>query len=1237
MGKCKIGLATCRGGGFDPGSGVVRNSDPVELALRAPAVQAVARRVERGGVFSLGGVALAAQPFLAAMLGRLFPGRPLLVVVPGSKGQESFHQDLLTWERWGGGGEAVPLFYPPWDVLPHEARLPHSDVLSERLEALVALERWGRGEGVAGRAPVLVASVAALLQPTFAPGVMKERTRVLRKGDRLDPLDLAEWLEDEGYEPEVKVTQKGEISLRGGIFDLFPLTRPWPVRLEFFGDELDSMREFDPTTQLSRGEVESVVLAPAGELGFLRRMTEGPAGGGSGSGGGSMPAMLLEHLGPGAILLLCDPLELKAHADEYLVQVPEGHPLRLGWEAVLARAAELGCPRLLVEEWGGDVAEAVEPSLDVGQELELRLPGLEWVRPMGERAPDAAVAEAQRREFFGQVGSWVASGQTVFVVCNNEGERQRFGEIWREHGLTGVEPVAWEGGDGGAAGVGRLWTVLGTLARGFQFSGAGFVVVTDAEIFGRYKVQRPRRLKSPHAAAVRSAFDIDFSQLEEGDLVVHLQNGIGRYQGLKLLPAGAGTRGRTSVESESGARGGGQECLVIEYAPPEPGQPAPRLYVPVTESHLVSKYVGAGRIRPPLNTLGGTRWAKTKAQAEHAVRDLASELLAIQAARASQPGHAFGEDTPWQREFEGSFVYEETPDQVRAIEATKRDMESSKPMDRLVCGDVGFGKTEVAIRSAFKAVMAGKQVAVLVPTTVLAQQHFNTFRERMADYPVRVELLSRFRTRREQVRVLEALAAGDLDIVVGTHRLVQADVEFKDLGLVVIDEEQRFGVAHKERFKLLRRMVDVLTLSATPIPRTLHLALTGARDLSTIETPPQDRLPVETVVTHYDERVVRDAIQRELNREGQVYFLHNRVTTIDAMALKLKSLLPQARIVVGHGQMDADDLERVMTQFVNGEADVLLSTTIIESGLDIPNANTIIIDRADRFGLSQLYQLRGRVGRYKHQAYAYLLLPRHATLLADVRKRITALKQYSSLGSGFKIAMRDLEIRGAGSILGAQQSGHIAAVGFDLYCQLLKQSITTLKGGKAPLKVAVVARLDFLETDPSVDPAAGRSESEEEELGGKVEREPALRIHVPREGGMVHEGSGRKEEVEREVPIRRAWACLPLEYVREPDQRIELHRRLAQLGDTAGLAAFKEELKDRFGRVPAAVDRLILLQELKVLAGERGVTLVETRGDKLMLQRNGDWIMMEGKFPRLTKREAGARLREIRRLLGVLS
>jgi transcription-repair coupling factor (superfamily II helicase) len=655
------------------------------------------------------------------------------------------------------------------------------------------------------------------------------------------------------------------------------------------------------------------------------------------------------------------------------------------------------------------------------------------------------------------------------------------------------------------------------------------------------------------------------------------------------------------------------ECLVIEYAPSAPGNEPPKLYVPVTEAHLVSKYVGAGKLRPPLNTLGGSRWRKAVEQTERAVRDVAAELLQIQAVRESQPGHAFPPDVSWQREFESSFIYEETPDQFKAINETKSDMERAKPMDRLICGDVGFGKTEVAIRAAFKAVMGGKQVAVLVPTTVLAQQHFNNFRERMADYPVRIELLSRFRTRREQQRVVKDLAAGSVDLVIGTHRLIQEDIVFKDLGLVVIDEEQRFGVLHKEKFKRLRTLVDVLTLSATPIPRTLYLALTGARDMSTIQTPPHDRLPVETIVTEYDERVIRDAIQRELARGGQVFFLHNRVMTIHTMEQKLQQLVPDARIVVGHGQMNADDLEEVMTKFVNGEADVLLSTTIIESGLDIPNANTIIIDRADRFGLSDLYQLRGRVGRYKHQAYAYLLLPRHARLLTDVRKRISAMKQYSTLGSGFKIAMRDLEIRGAGNLLGSEQSGHITAVGFELYCQLLKQSVGSLKGEKVKPRIEVRVTLDFLSLN------AEQAVSSQWSVVSSNNERAGVRSRSATDHGL------------RTTDSRSA--SLPHTYVPEPQHRIEIYRKLAQATDKLALEGLQKELRDRFGPPPPPVELLLAVTELKILACEKNVAVIEVKDDKLMLTRNNDYITLGGKFPRLTKKTAEARVKEIKKLL----
>jgi transcription-repair coupling factor (superfamily II helicase) len=928
---------------------------------------------------------------------------------------------------------------------------------------------------------------------------------------------------------------------------------------------------------------------------------------------GAPLASLLDYLPSDALVVVCEPEAVNQAATDYAVQVPASDPFFVSWEELQREAVARGltCVELAADSALSNTDQSPEGDLSP---VDGMFQSLDAFRPITERAAEVQVAEAQRREFFMQLHRWLRQGFAVHVFCNTAGERQRFEEVWKE--LVPAEPAQPSTFNLQPS------THLGTLSRGFIHEESKLVVVTDAEIFGRYKVQRPRRLKSPHAATSRSLLDIDFTEFEEGDYVVHVQHGIGRFLGLQIFDQGAGLK-----KTEKSRRTSGQECLAIEYAANDPAQPAPKLYVPVSEAHLVSKYVGTGKARPPLNTLGGARWAKAKAQAEVAVRDIAAEMLRIQAARESQPGHAYPEDNTWQREFEGSFVYEETPDQMRAIIEAKRDMELPKPMDRLICGDVGYGKTEVAIRAAFKAVMGGKQVAILVPTTVLAQQHFNNFRERMADYPVRVELLSRFRTARESKRVIEQLATGGVDIVIGTHRLVQSDIVFKDLGLVVIDEEQRFGVLHKEKFKLLRQLVDVLTLSATPIPRTLYLALTGARDMSTIETPPQDRLPVETVVTQYDERIIRDAIQRELNRQGQVFYLHNRVHDIEAVALKLKALVPHARLAIGHGQMPGDDLEKVMTKFVNGEADVLLSTTIIESGIDIPNANTIIIDRADRFGLSDLYQLRGRVGRYKHQAYAYLLLPRHAGLLADARKRISAIKQYSSLGSGFKIAMRDLEIRGAGNLLGSQQSGHITAVGFDLYCQLLKQSVSSLKGQKVKPRVEVQARIDFIVNDP----AEVVEEEKSEDRGQKAE--PQFVVNIPRETATYSDYEDESEDERVTPPVPRTPAYLPLNYITDSRLRIEAYRKLAQTTEKRGLEELTRELRDRFGPLPPPAQMLLQVAELKVLASDKDVSIIETREDKLLITRRGDLLTFGGRLPRLTKRDAAGRLKEIKKLL----
>jgi transcription-repair coupling factor (superfamily II helicase) len=778
-------------------------------------------------------------------------------------------------------------------------------------------------------------------------------------------------------------------------------------------------------------------------------------------------------------------------------------------------------------------------------------------------AGDFVINEAKRERFFGQLAEWRAEGWSVFVFCNNEGEQER---------LLDLIPAAQSD---------ALHFVIGTLARGFTFPAAKVAVLSDAELFGRYRHTRARRNALRRAQELGRRSQIDFSELVEDDLVVHLEHGIGRFEGIRSLPGGGREQG-----AESASEANRDDVMVIAFANDA------RLYVPLEKSYLVSKYVGVGRKNPPLSTLGDGKWSKAKKSAEAAVFEYANRLLSLHAERESAKGFAFPPDTHWQREFESSFLFKETRDQITAIAATKEDMEQERPMDRLICGDVGFGKTEVAIRAAFKAVTGGKQVAVLVPTTVLAQQHYQTFRERMSDYPITVETLSRFRTPAEQRRTIEGLRDGSVDIVIGTHRLISKDVSFKDLGLVVIDEEQRFGVLHKERFKEMFKLVDMLTLSATPIPRTLYLSLMGAKDMSTIETPPPNRIPVETLICPYDERIIRDAVERELARQGQVFFLHNRVTSIERVRRRLAQLCPNARIVVGHGQMSEHELEEVMHHFVSGQADVLISTTIIESGLDIPNANTIIIDRADRFGLADLYQLRGRVGRAQSKAYAYLLLPRDMMTVGEARKRINAIKQYGSLGAGFKIAMRDLEIRGAGNILGTAQSGHIINIGFDLYCSLLRQAIAKTRGDKVERRPDVSLRLDFVVTREAEALALSRD----------------------------HAGE-------------RAWAFLPASYLSESQTRIQAYRHLAEIHSQEQLDALRKTWRDRFGPLPDAAMNLVLLSEIKLAAAARKITVVEVREDKVMFTRGGDYLLLGGKFPRLHEKAPDQRLRELAALI----
>jgi transcription-repair coupling factor (superfamily II helicase) len=768
--------------------------------------------------------------------------------------------------------------------------------------------------------------------------------------------------------------------------------------------------------------------------------------------------------------------------------------------------------------------------------------------PLGTfEAGDFVLEETRRENFFRQLNEWQRDGWDIAMVFGNKGEEERFAELAGkdlERDL-GVIPIR------------------GELLAGFTVPISKLAVLSSSELFGRYRTPGgPRRSLLEKARSARARATID--EMEEGDLVVHYEYGIGRFRGI-----------------EQGDEG---DELVLEY------RDGALLGVPLEQAHLVGKYVGLGGKTPELNKLGGSAWKTARKAAEKSILDYAAQLLRVQAERQSEDGFAHPPDSRWMWEFERSFHYTETTDQRRAIDETKLDLESPRPMDRLICGDVGFGKTEVAIRGAFKAITSGKQVAILVPTTVLAEQHWRTFRERMSDYPIRIELLNRFRSASEVRETLAGLADGSVDLVIGTHRLVSGDVKFKDLGLVVVDEEQRFGVAHKEKFKQLFRQVDVLTLSATPIPRTLYMALMGARDMSTIDTPPPNRVPVATTVCAYDERVIRDAIRREMKRGGQVFFLHNRVKTIDMMASKIRELVPEARVLIGHGQMDKDDLEVVMHAFVKGEADVLLATTIIETGIDIPNANTILIDRADRFGLADLYQLRGRVGRAGEKAYAILLLPRDMMTVGDARKRINAIKEYTALGSGFKIAMKDLEIRGAGNLLGTKQSGHISQIGFELYCQLLRQSVDRLKGRKDAPRGETSFKADFI---------------------------------------AFSETAHAREDPKLVLP-----AYLPSSWLEETKVRITAYREISEAGTENALTALEKSWRDRFGRIPDAAARLIQIARIKALAAAEGISSVEIQGQRLMLHRNGDYILLEGRrFPRLKSASPQGKLEEAATLL----
>jgi transcription-repair coupling factor (superfamily II helicase) len=980
----------------------------------------------------------------------------------------------------------VVLPFPSPEVDPYRGLAPHFQVSSARARALHAL--------ATGAARLVIVSAGGLLPRVSAPARLISTSMELAPGVDVSPVDLGALLVDAGYTREDPVDQPGEYCVRGGVVDFFPAGDDFPIRLEFIGDTIESIRRYDPTTQRSIASLDRTGIVP------LRDQLDA----GMSDVAADRSATLADYLARGRnwSVFLSEPEDVRTRASKRLEQI----------EASYAEALRR-LPGTLVREPRELVAdlEQLAPLLDRGTALEELGIG-SFDSPAERHIPCQPAVE-----FRGRVADWVeeirrarSRDDTVLFIAASRGRAERAVELLKEYDVLAIDLDHAE--DAHAAAV---LVATGRLSRGFRLPDASLQLWAETDLFEEERRVHERR------RATKGTFLSDFRDLKVGDHVVHVDHGIGVFVGLKQIALGQDS----------------QEFMELRYSGDD------KLFVPVERLDLVQKYTGGAR--PTLDRLGGTTWERAKTRVKKAMRDMAEELLKLYAARKSVPGHGFAPDTHWQQEFEDAFEFELTPDQQAAIVDIKADMETPSPMDRLLCGDVGYGKTEVAMRAAFKAVMDGKQVAVLAPTTVLAFQHLKTLRGRFSGFPVTIDMVSRFRSRAEQKQVIAELGSGKLDIIVGTHRLLSKDVQFKDLGLLVVDEEQRFGVAHKERIKQLRKRVDVLTMTATPIPRTLNMSLVGIRDMSIIETPPKDRLAIQTSVVKFDAQIIARAIRNEMERGGQVYFVHNRVESIYSLANLITRLVPEARLAIAHGQMDEDDLERVMVDFVGQKSDVLVATTIIENGLDIPNANTMVVNRADRYGLAQLYQLRGRVGRSDRRAYAYLLIPPEEALSPVARKRLAAIREFSDLGSGFRIAALDLEIRGAGNLLGGEQSGHIEAVGFDTYMKLLEETIRELKG---------------------------------EEL--EDERHAAVNLRVDL----------RIEE----------------RFIEDMNQRLAIYRRIAAVRTEEELERTVEEVRDRYGPLPASVLNLADYSRIRLMADRLGVETLDREGQTVVLKFRPD-------------------------------
>ncbi len=966
--------------------------------------------------------------------------------------------------------ERAVLPFPSHEVDPYRGLAPHVGVTSVRARALYAIAQ--------GTARVVIASAAGVLPRVTSADRMLAASLTLKPGQDISPVDLAELLVDAGLTREDPADEAGEFAIRGGIADVFPAGEPHPVRLEFIGDTIETLRTYDPSTQRSIAPIDQVAIIP------LRDVLQD-----------NRDATIFDYLtrASASRIIVSERDEVDAHATKLLDQVQQSYETIAG-----AAASKLPRPDELFADW-----DTVASRLAQATQLSIL-------------DTDAGAQEIRSQpavELKGRVADWVAEirrlrddGESVLFVAATAGRAERSVEVLKEYDVLAIPVERAEDAHYAA-----VLVAVGALSRGFRLPDAGLQIYAESDVF-----EEERRAPERRRSATK-AFLSDLRDLKVGDYVVHIDNGIGMFVGLKQIGVGDSM----------------QEFLELRYAGED------KLFVPVERLDLVQKYTGASK--PPIDRLGGASWEKAKSKVKKAMRDMAEELLKLYAARKAVPGHAFAADSHWQQEFEDAFEYDLTIDQTTAVTDIKKDMESPTPMDRLLCGDVGYGKTEVAMRAAFKAAMDGKQVAFLAPTTVLAFQHQKTLKERFAGFPVRIDMVSRFRSKAEQTDTLIDLAAGKVDLIVGTHRLLSKDVEFRDLGLLVVDEEQRFGVAHKERIKQMKKKVDVLTMTATPIPRTLNMSLIGIRDMSIIETPPKDRLSIQTNVVKFDPHVIGTAIRTELARGGQVYFVHNRVESIFSIGELVQRLVPEAKVVVAHGQMDEEALERAMFDFVAKKFDVLLATTIVENGLDIPNANTIIINRADRYGLSQLYQLRGRVGRSDRAAYAYLLIPPEDNLSPVAKKRLAAIKEFSDLGSGFRVAALDLEIRGAGNLLGGEQSGQIDTVGFELYMKLLEQTVRELKG---------------------------------EEIEDDVRATVNLRVDLKIEAS----------------------------YVPDMNQRLMLYRKVAAARHDDEIDRVLEEAADRYGPLPDSVLNLADYGRIRVMADALGIDTIDREGRIVVLK-----------------------------------